>query len=679
MDKPSVFRSAPGVLSSLAALFLAGCSDGGDVTGADTDPGPEPAISVALGSTTLAVTQGQEDSVAVTVSRAGGYAGAVALSLEGAPNGVTGTFEPASVPGGSTASMLRLSASDQIEPGTYNLTVRASGTGVSEQTAALAVTVREAEGFAVSVEPTSLSVMQGASESATVTLTRYGDFAGAVSLDVGGAPTGLEVEVEPATVTGTSSTLTVTAAAELAAGSYPLTVQATGEIDGQTRQEGATLTVTVAESGSAGYTLLLDPDSLEVVLGGSGVATVNLGRTNFTGEVALAASGVPSGVAATFDPASASGNSATLSLDVGAGTAPGTYSLTVSGQADGLEDRTATLQLTVREAEGFAVSVEPTSLSVMQGASESATVTLTRYGDFAGAVSLDVGGAPAGLEVEVEPATVTGTSSTLTVTAAAELTAGSYPLTVQATAEIDGQTRQEGATLTVTVSKSGDCPGSLTNGDNHLCAITVPEQLHEWTFTADAGDWVALSVSQVEGDIQPWIRLVSPTGEELGSGSGGTVNQIDLNAPQAGTYTVIIGSRTSAGVLTGTGDYLLRLAQVPGGFVVPAGDEGGALTLGADHAGFISLGDLDMWTFSASQGDSIHVTIIRVEGDIQPWIRLVAETGEMLESRSGGSSNEITLAAPLSGSYTVIVGSRSSAGVLTGTGDYLLTVTLTGG
>jgi hypothetical protein len=53
-----------------------------------------------------------------------------------------------------------------------------------------------------------------------------------------------------------------------------------------------------------------------------------------------------------------------------------------------------------------AVVVAPTDLSLAQGGSGSATVTIARNGNFTGAVTLSQGGAPAGVGVTFSPATI---------------------------------------------------------------------------------------------------------------------------------------------------------------------------------------------------------------------------------------------------------------------------------
>jgi hypothetical protein len=217
---------------------------------------------------------------------------------------------------------------------------------------------------------------------------------------------------------------------------------------------------------------------------------------------------------------------------------------------------------------------------------------------------------------------------------------------------------------------------TLVNGANHSGNIAFAGQLHEWTFTATQGDFVAVSSGTVEtfaGSFAPWIRLISPTGQVLGNQQG-TVAQINLTIPVTGTYTVIVGSRSGT-VTTGTGSYLLTLARAPGAFVVPEGDHGGPLTNGANHPGSIHLGDLDLWTFAATQGDFVALSSGTVEvfaGSFAPWIRLISPTGQVLGNQQGTVA-QINLTIPVTGTYTAIVGSRSGT-VITGTGSYLLTL-----
>ncbi|WP_407562155.1 M4 family metallopeptidase [Streptomyces sp. 184] len=100
-------------------------------------------------------------------------------------------------------------------------------------------------------------------------------------------------------------------------------------------------------SQTPGFSLALAPDSGGVEAGGSATATVSTTTTGGDPQsVALTASGAPSGVTVSFSPATVtSGGSATMTVDVAAGTADGTYPITVTGT--GSVTHTVTYTLTV--------------------------------------------------------------------------------------------------------------------------------------------------------------------------------------------------------------------------------------------------------------------------------------------------------------------------------------------
>src|SRR5947199_180410 len=101
------------------------------------------------------------------------------------------------------------------------------------------------------------------------------------------------------------------------------------------------------------------------------------------------------------------------------------------------------------------------------------------------------------------------------------------------------------------------------------------------------------------------------------------------------------------------------------------------MTDGATNPGTIYQGDFDTWTFTATQGDYIALSMgteTQTTAHFAPWIRLVSPTGVLLgNSSTGTGASNIAVNAPVSGTYTVIVGSYFS-GYYDGTGTYLLTL-----
>lgn len=101
------------------------------------------------------------------------------------------------------------------------------------------------------------------------------------------------------------------------------------------------------ETPAQDFSLGVSPSAGSAAPGGSASATVNTATVSGAAQtVALSVSGAPSGVTATLSPSSVqSGSSSTLSVQVGSGTAPGTYTLTVTGS--GTVSHTTTYTLTV--------------------------------------------------------------------------------------------------------------------------------------------------------------------------------------------------------------------------------------------------------------------------------------------------------------------------------------------
>ena len=99
------------------------------------------------------------------------------------------------------------------------------------------------------------------------------------------------------------------------------------------------------------FSLSDSPASLSIAQGASVSSTIAVSPLNgFTGSVALSASGLPSGVTASFSPASTTGNS-TLTLNASGSATTGTTTVTITGTSGSLT-HTATLNLAVTASSG---------------------------------------------------------------------------------------------------------------------------------------------------------------------------------------------------------------------------------------------------------------------------------------------------------------------------------------
>ncbi|WP_244187328.1 PKD domain-containing protein [Thermus tenuipuniceus] len=348
-------------------------------------------------------------------------------------------------------------------PGEYSARLRVQDPKGATAQSPVTVRVRPSKSFTLSLSPTSLSVEQGKTGTATLTLTPQGGFSGTVSLSLVGAPSGVNLSPGSLPVNGSSpvsQALTLRVGSAVPTGTYPLKVRATG--GGLTRE--ADLTLTVAPPTDGDFSLTLEGSSLSVNQGGTVYVRLVVSGT-YTGQVTLslvdAVKNPFSGVS--LSPTSTSVPSAPmLALTASPTLAPGTYNLFVRGQGGGLV-REASLTLTINPAApppDFSLSLNPASLSLSQGQNGTTTLTLTPQNGFTGQVALSLerqDGTPAPSSLTLSPtslnvASPNPVSQTLTLSVASSVPTGTYPLRVRATS--GSLSRTTNLSLTVTAPSS---------------------------------------------------------------------------------------------------------------------------------------------------------------------------------------------------------------------------------
>jgi len=189
-------------------------------------------------------------------------------------------------------------------------------------------------------------------------------------------------------------------------------------------------------SAAPDYSVTATPASQSVTQGSSTSYTVTVTPSGgFTGTVNLSVSGLPAGATASFNPASVTSGSSTLTVTTASTTPAGSFSLTITGTS-GTLNHTASVTLVVNPpaAPDFSLSATPASATVIQGNSTSYTVNVNPSGGFTGTVNLSVSGLPSGATASFNPTPVSGSgSSTLTVRTGNNTTTGSFSLTITGT------------------------------------------------------------------------------------------------------------------------------------------------------------------------------------------------------------------------------------------------------
>jgi len=295
----------------------------------------------------------------------------------------------------------------------------------------------------------------------------------------------------------------------------------------------------LAGAATPSFTLSDSPSSLTITQGGSGTSTITVTDVGgFTGSVTLAASGLPSGVTATFGTNPTTGTSV-LTLTASATATTGAATVTITGTSGSLT-ATTTLALTVNSSAtpAFSVSASPTSVTVTQGSSGTSTITVTSTGGFNSATTLSASGLPSGVTATFSTNPVTppangSATSTLTLTASASATVGTATVTITGTS---GSTSHS-ATITLTVNASSGTPNFTLS-------------LSPSSFTIDESGSVSttLTVTSVNG----FHSAVSLSVNEFPSGVSATASANPVTPPANGSVKVTITWSASRRAPTGT-------------------------------------------------------------------------------------------------------------------------------
>jgi len=492
----------------------------------------------------VTITPGSNPTATLTVASLFGFTGSVSISATGLPSGVSANFSPSSVNGSGTI-VVNFNAQSSTPAGTTNISIVGTS-GSLTHSATIALTVTGSSDF--SLAATNASVVQGGTGTSTVTVTPRGGFTGSVALSASGLPAGVTASFNPASTTGTS-TLTFTAAASAQANTTTVTI--TGSSGNLSHSTTMTVTVTAGQD----FSLSVSPPSVPVAQGGTGSSTVTVSPIGgFTGSVALSASGLPSGVTASFVPVSTTGTS-TVTFTASSTATAGVASVTIRGTSGSLT-HTTTVSLNVTGVQTPDFSLSAANATLTQGGTASSAIRVTPSGGFTGSVALSVSGLPVGVTASFNPASTTA-GSTLTFAASATATTGAANLTVTGRSG----TLTHTATLVLTVN-----PVVVGNGGVTLTPVinaNSPWYDDEGVRLSNTGAITALSIT----------ITVQNTG---GIGFSGQYNTVGGSITQSHSSTstaIIYQFNLSAGQTLNPGGYLFDAQMGATGTAHPtAGD-----------------------------------------------------------------------------------------------------------
>jgi hypothetical protein len=212
-----VIRRVGAGFATLVALAACSASEFGSV--------PSAAIALTVGSAEIDLPQGLAVLTVANVSRSGGFAGDVVFAVEGAPSGMRALAASPETLDGVTSVLVAVGTDPGFATGTYPLTVRASGGGVSDAVGSLTVIVRPAGTGVYALEVRPVSVAQGGQTVELVRINRADFLNIPVTISSEHVPAGVTITIYPVKNIKALSYMTVAAARTAEPGQYRITVR----------------------------------------------------------------------------------------------------------------------------------------------------------------------------------------------------------------------------------------------------------------------------------------------------------------------------------------------------------------------------------------------------------------------------------------------------------------------
>lgn len=269
----------------------------------------------------------------------------------------------------------------------------------SGATATATVLTTPTPGYVLTATPSPLVIPAGGTQAIDVRIQRVGGFNDPVTLAASFSVTGFRASSQNIAAGQTSGSITITAPATGVTGKGMLIVR--GSATGLEPRATA-IGYDVTSVATPAFALSLNSTSVNLQPGGNATIGVTVARSGgFAGDVALAASGLPSGVTASVSPATigASQTTSTVTLTASTSAAIGTSTITIQGTSAGQTPRTATATVNVQSAGASGgVTIQPTVSTITIARGQYVWIyPSVKAGSFSGSGTLSVSGLPSGV------------------------------------------------------------------------------------------------------------------------------------------------------------------------------------------------------------------------------------------------------------------------------------------
>jgi hypothetical protein len=476
--------------------------------------------------------------------------------------------------------------------------------------------------FTLSLVPNGLTIAVGASDQTIVVIAPKNGFNTDVALTLEGNVVGTganQVAGEVNIITPISGTITLSVGANVAAGTYNLTVRATsGSV---THTAPLALTVTSGTPPTQDFSLGLAPGNLSVAVGASGQTTVTLTPTNgFNANVDLSLEGSIVGtgldqVRGEFVTSTAT--TSLLTLNIGSSVTVGTYNLTVRGISGSL-NHTAQLALTVTSV-GQQTPPQIASLPAVNARGVVTTITGSNFGTTQGSSSVSFSGVTATQIRTWSDTEITVIVPMSTVDSAASVIVTTSGGTDQMLARvIKPVTIAAGLSHSLALTPDG---GVVAWGDNSKGQLNVPSSAQN-------------GIVSIAGN-QAFGLALNASGGVVGWGDNGS-GQTTIPASASSDVIAISAGDSHALALKTDGSVIAWGYDRNNQATVPAGAQSGVVAISAGGQYSLALktdgtvvawGNLQSYPLPASASSNVaslesgtsHALAVKTDGSVVGW------------------------------------------------------------
>nr|WP_321401316.1 hypothetical protein [uncultured Desulfobacter sp.] len=191
--------------------------------------------------------------------------------------------------------------------------------------------------------------------------------------------------------------------------------------------------------------------------------------------------------------------------------------------------------------------------------------------------------------------------------------------------------------------------GEFENDGIHPGKIDLGD-LDTYTFevkNAEERVLIRMAKTSEEETLYPDLKLYNSTGTCLSHQYNASVAGIDSSLETEGIYTIVASDYHK----TGTGDYKIYFAQIPG-----ANEGGEPLENYEERTETIDLGDLDTYTFEGGDNQRVLIRMAKTSEDetLYPNLELFDPTGTRLAQQMNASVAGINYTLETDGIYTIV-------------------------